>query len=79
MTTTAEYRAWAEESLEWASKATTESEREAYTKFAEVWLESALRSEALSKQPTQTEYVWPLPRFEDWRSKAPRKGPAHQR
>jgi hypothetical protein len=36
MITAAEYRAWAEESLEWAAEATTANEREAYIKFAEI-------------------------------------------
>jgi hypothetical protein len=68
MITAAQYRAWAEESLRWAREATTKSAREAYTKCAEVWLESALRSDGLGKDPTPTtEYVWLLPRFEDWR------------
>ena len=51
MITAAEYRALAEESLEWAAKATTANEREAYIKFAEIWLQSALRSERLAKEP----------------------------
>jgi hypothetical protein len=54
MITAAEYRAWADESLKWAHEATTESEREACTKSAEVWLQSALRSERLSKVPNIT-------------------------
>jgi hypothetical protein len=71
MITAAEYRAWAEESLKWAREATTESQREAYTKCAEVWLESALQIEALCKDPISPhEHVWVLPRFEDWGSKA---------
>ena len=45
MITAAEYRAWADESLKWAHEAATESELEAWTKSAEVWLQSALRSE----------------------------------
>jgi hypothetical protein len=62
MITTAEYRAWAEQSLKWAHEAATENEREAYTKSAEVWLQSALRSERLSKWPDiTTEYIWELP------------------
>jgi hypothetical protein len=70
MITAAEYRAWAEESLKWAHEAATESEREAYTKSAEVWLQSALRSEQLSKGPDiTTEYVWQLPPFQKWRRK----------
>jgi hypothetical protein len=48
MITIAEYRAWAEESLKWAGEATTANERDAYIKIAEVWLQSALRSERLS-------------------------------
>jgi hypothetical protein len=51
MITAAEYWAWAAESLKWAHEAATESEREACTKSAEVWLQSALRSERLSKEP----------------------------
>jgi hypothetical protein len=74
MITAAEYRAWAEESLEWARNATKESPRAAYIKWAEIWLESALRVERLtaliedrSKEPTPTaEYVWQLPPFHDW-------------
>jgi hypothetical protein len=50
MPTPAEYRAWAEESLRWARDAMTESTRDAYIKFALVWLESAYRSERLSPQ-----------------------------
>jgi hypothetical protein len=46
----AEYRAWAEESLRWARDAMTESTRDAYTKLAQFWLESASRSERLSPQ-----------------------------
>ena len=68
MITAAEYRAWADESLKWAHEAATESEREAWTKSAEVWLQSALRSEGLSKGPNiTTEYVWQLPPFQKWR------------
>ena len=76
MITAAEYRAWAEESLKWAREASTENARDAYTKFAELWLESALRSERLCKEPIPTsEYVWLLPPFEDWRRKGtPLKG-----
>jgi hypothetical protein len=66
MITAAEYRAWAEESLKWAHEAATESEREAYTKSAEVWLQSALRSE---RPDSTTEYVWQLPPFQKWRRK----------
>jgi hypothetical protein len=50
MSTAADYRAWAEESLRWARDAMTESTRDAYTKFALFWLESALRTERLSPQ-----------------------------
>ena len=71
MITAAEYRAWAEESLKWAHEAATESEREAYTKSAEVWLQSALRSEQLSKGPEiTTEYVWQLPPFKSGGARA---------
>jgi hypothetical protein len=70
MITAAEYRAWADESLKWAREAATESEREACTKSAEVWLQSALRSERLSTEPDPTtEYVWQLPPFQKWRRK----------
>jgi hypothetical protein len=73
----AEYRAWAEESLECAQNADNESSREAYIKFAETWLESALRAERLaallersSKEPTPTtNYEWVLPPFGEWRYK----------
>ena len=73
MITAAEYRAWAEESLEWARNASKEM-RAAYIQRAEIWLESALRVERLtaliedrSKEPTPTaEYVWQLPPFYDW-------------
>jgi hypothetical protein len=37
MITAAEYRAWAEESLEWAQNAANESSRQAYIRWAEVW------------------------------------------
>jgi hypothetical protein len=64
MITAAELRAWAEESLEWAQIATNESSRQAYIRWAEIWLESALRVERLaaliedrSKEPTPTD--WP--------------------
>jgi hypothetical protein len=75
MITAAEYRAWAEESLEWARNAATESSREAYIKFAESWLESALKAERLaallerpSKEPiSTTDYEWVLPPFQEWR------------
>ena len=73
MITAAEYRAWAEESLEWARNATKESSA-AYIQWAEIWLELASRAERLtaliedrSKEPTPTaEYVWQLPPFHDW-------------
>ena len=73
MITAAEYRAWAEESLEWARNATKET-RATYIKWAEIWLELASRAERLtaliedrSKEPTPTaEYVWQLPPFHDW-------------
>jgi hypothetical protein len=75
MITAAEYRAWAEESLECARNTAIESSREAYTKFAEIWLESALRAERLaallecpSKEPNPTTYYeWVLPPFQEWR------------
>ena len=75
MITAAEYRAWAEESLECARTAATESSREAYIKFAEVWFESALRAErlaALLERPSKeliptTDYEWVLPPFQEWR------------
>jgi hypothetical protein len=78
--TAAEYRAWAEESLEWAQNATNESSRQAYIRWAEVWLESASRverlaalQERLSNEPIPTaEHVWQLPPFQDW----PRKDTA---
>ena len=61
MITAAEYRAWAEESLEWAQIATRESSRAAFIQWAEIWLELASRAERLtaliedhSKQPTPT-------------------------
>jgi hypothetical protein len=69
MITAAEYRAWADESLKWEHEAATESEREAWTKSAEVWLQSALRSERLSKgRNITTEYAWQLPPFQKWRA-----------
>jgi hypothetical protein len=75
MITAAEYRAWAEESLECALNAVNESSRAAYIKFAETWLESALRGERLaallerpSQEPTPTtDYEWVLPPFQEWR------------
>jgi hypothetical protein len=73
MITAAEYRAWAEESLEWARNATNQSSRDTCIKFAEIWLESALRVERLaalerlSKEPIPTaEHVWQLPPYQDW-------------
>ena len=74
MITAAEYRAWAEESLEWALIATKDSSRAAFIQWAEIWLELASRAERLtaliedrSKEPTPTaEYVWQLPPFHDW-------------
>ena len=77
MITAAEYRAWAEESLECARNAANESSREAYIRFAEIWLESALRAERLaallerpSKEPIPTtDYEWVLPPFQEWRRK----------
>jgi len=61
MITAAELRAWAEESLEWAQIAANESSRQAYIRWAEIWLESALRVERLanliedrSEEPTPT-------------------------
>ena len=75
MITAAEYRAWAEESLECARTAANESSRKAYIKFAETWLESALRAERLAallerppKEPIPTtDYEWVLPPFGEWR------------
>jgi hypothetical protein len=77
MITAAEYRAWAEESLECARNAANESSRDAYIRFAEIWLESALRAERLaallertSKEPIPTtDYEWELPPFQEWRRK----------
>ena len=74
MITATEYRAWAEESLEWARNAANENSRQAYIRLAEIWLESALRVERLaalhervSKEPIPTaEYDWQLPPFQDW-------------
>ena len=82
MITIAEYRAWAEESLTWAGEATTANERAAYIKIAEVWLQSALRSERLSalrseplsKEPIPTaDREWVLPPFQEWPRKTPAK------
>jgi hypothetical protein len=68
MITAAEYRAWAEESLRWAGEATTANERDVYVKIAEIWLQSASRSERLCKEPMPTtEYEWVLPAFQEWR------------
>jgi hypothetical protein len=77
MITAAEYRAWAEESLECALNAANEGLRESYIKFAESWLESALRAERLaallerpSKEPIPaTDYERVLPPFGEWRRK----------
>jgi hypothetical protein len=69
MTTAAEYRAWAEESLKWASEAVTPEERGAHIRSAEFWLQSALRSERLSQQLPTIEYEWVLPPFQEWRRK----------
>ena len=70
MITTAEHTTWAEEALKWAGEATTANERDAYIKLAEVWLQSALRSERLSKEPLPTtEYEWVLPPFQQWHRK----------
>jgi hypothetical protein len=77
MITAEEYRAWAEESLECARSTANESSREAYVKFAEFWLESALRAERLaallecpSKEPIPVaDYEWVLPPFGEWRRK----------
>jgi hypothetical protein len=63
-------RAWAEESLKWAGEATTANQRDAYIKLAEVWLQSALRSERFSKEPIPTtEYERVLPPSQQWRRK----------
>jgi hypothetical protein len=75
MITAAEYRAWADESLEWAKIAANDSSRQAYIRWAEIWLESALRAERLAalmaKEPIPTtDHVWQLPPFQDW----PRNG-----
>jgi len=88
MITAAEYQAWAEESLEWARIATTESSRAAYIRWAETWLELASRVERLtaliedrSKEPTPTaEYVWQLPPFHDWpRNRIEKRVQKHRR
>jgi hypothetical protein len=61
MITAAELQSWAEESLEWAQIATNENSRQTFIRWAEIWLESALRVERLadlvehrSKEPTPT-------------------------
>jgi hypothetical protein len=69
MITAAEYREWAEECLEWAAEAATPEERDRHIRSAEIWLQSALRTERLSKQPPSTEQEWVLPPFEQWRHK----------
>jgi hypothetical protein len=77
MITAAEYRAWAEESLEWAQYAASESSRQAFIRWAEAWLESALRAErlaALLARPSEvpiptTDHEWVLPPFQEWRRK----------
>jgi hypothetical protein len=50
MPTATDYRAWAEESLQWARDAMSESTRDAYVKFPLFWLESASPGERLSAQ-----------------------------
>jgi hypothetical protein len=70
MITAAEYRTWAEESLKWAGEATTPEERDAHIRSAEIWLQSALRSERLSKQPSTTEYEWVFPPFNNGGTRA---------
>jgi hypothetical protein len=75
MITAAEYRAWAKESLECARNAANESSCQAYIRFAETWLESALRAERLAallerspKEPISApDYEWVLPPFQEWR------------
>jgi hypothetical protein len=52
-----------------AHEAATPEEREAHIKSAEIWRQSALRSERLSRQPPVTEYEWVLPSFQQWRRK----------
>ena len=81
MITAAEYRAWAEESLEWAQIATNESSRQAYIRWAEIWLESAFRverlatlQERLSTEPIPTtEHVWDLFKTGGRASERPKK------
>ena len=75
MIAAAEYREWAEESLEWARNAINEASRQAYIRWAELWLESACRAERLaallerpSKEPElKTDHEWVLPPFQQWR------------
>jgi len=69
MITAAEYRAWAEQCLKWAGEAATPEEREAHIKSAEIWIESALRCERLSKvpPPPTPDHEWVLPPFQEWR------------
>jgi hypothetical protein len=75
MITAAEYREWAEESLECARTALNESSRAAYIRYAEIWIASALRAERLaallerpSKEPTPpADDDWVLPPFQEWR------------
>jgi hypothetical protein len=75
MVTAADYRALAEQCLKWAGEAVTRQERDAQIRSAEIWIQSALRSERLSKQPPAiTEYEWVLPPFQEWR----RTGTAHK-
>lgn len=74
MITAAEYREWAEECLEWAAEAATAEEREAHIRSAEIWLQSALRSERLSEQSPTTEYAWVLPPFQQWRRNGTENG-----
>jgi len=70
MITAEEYRVWAAESLKWAGEAATPEERDAHIRSAEIWIQSALRSERLSKQPPTTEHEWVLPPFQQWRASA---------
>jgi hypothetical protein len=70
MITAPEYREWAEECLEWAAEAATPEERDAHIRSAEIWLQSALRSERLSKQPSTTEYEWVFPPFNNGGTRA---------
>jgi hypothetical protein len=69
MITVAEYRAWAEECLKWAGEAATPEERDAHIRSAEIWIQSALRTERLAKQSPATEYEWLLPPFQQWRQR----------